>query len=309
MSAPPDPAAKLAALVASSLDGDLTTAALAGRAYQSRTQFHRLFRAVIEETPQAMRRRLQLERAAWALGRTRTPVTDIALDAGYGSLEAFTRAFRKAYNVSPSLYRRIGSPRTELPSPNGIHFRSLSTNKGANDMNLYEYFAGNESWHTGRLLEYASNLTDDQLDRPLGNLTEAVPFQEQSTTLRQVLENIIYTKEIWAAALLGKNDVSLTFTPPSERTPARLMDRLRLADTRIQEAFQTVSATNTWEDEFVDALCEPPETFTYASVFTHIITFNAHRRLQALDALRQLGVTTEGFGDPTEFERAAIVPR
>ena len=55
---------------------------------------------------------------------------------------------------------------------------------------------------------------------------------------------------------------------------------------------------------FVDALCEPAETFTYGGVFAHIMTFNAHRRLMALDALRQLGVQTEGFGDPMEYEES-----
>jgi AraC family transcriptional regulator len=109
---------------------------------------------------------------------------------------------------------------------------------------------------------------------------------------------------VWGAALLGKNNVNLNFTPASERTPARLMERLRVADANLQLAFHNVAAANTWDDEFVDALCEPPETFTYGSVFAHIITFNAHRRLQALDALRQLGVTPEGFGDPGEFERS-----
>jgi hypothetical protein len=39
-------------------------------------------------------------------------------------------------------------------------------------------------------------------------------------------------------------------------------------------------------------------------VFAHIMTFNAHRRLMALDALRQLGVQTEGFGDPMEYEES-----
>jgi len=51
-----------------------------------------------------------------------------------------------------------------------------------------------------------------------------------------------------------------------------------------------------WNDTFVDAVCaEPAETFTFGGVFAHIMTFNAHRRLMALDALRQLGVQTEGF--------------
>jgi AraC family transcriptional regulator len=35
------------------------------------------------------------------------------------------------------------------------------------------------------------------------------------------------------------------------------------------------------------------------------MTFNAHRRLMALDALRQFGIQTEGFGDPMEYEESA----
>src|SRR5438552_17369695 len=88
---------RLSAIVANSLDTQAKTQDLARQAYQSRTQFHRLFRAVVEETPVAMRRRLLLERAAYQLAHTGMPVTDVALDANYGSLGAFTRAFRQAY--------------------------------------------------------------------------------------------------------------------------------------------------------------------------------------------------------------------
>ena len=101
---------RLSAIVANSLDTQAKTQDLARQAYQSRTQFHRLFRTVVEETPAAMRRRLLLERAAYQLGHTGLPVTDVALDANYGSLEAFTRAFRRAFRTSPSLYRRIRDP-------------------------------------------------------------------------------------------------------------------------------------------------------------------------------------------------------
>ena len=94
---------RLSAIVVNSLDTQAQTRDLARQAYQSRTQFHRLFRAVAEETPAAMRRRLLLERAAYQLAHTGMSVTDVALDANYGSLEAFTRAFRKAFRTSPSL--------------------------------------------------------------------------------------------------------------------------------------------------------------------------------------------------------------
>src|SRR5437588_5160690 len=117
-----DAADRLSAIVANSLDTQAKTQDLARQAYQSRTQFHRLFRSVVDETPAAMRRRLLLERAAYQLGHTETSVTDIALDANYGSLEAFTRAFRKAFRTSPSIYRRMRDPHFHLPASNKIHF-------------------------------------------------------------------------------------------------------------------------------------------------------------------------------------------
>jgi methylphosphotriester-DNA--protein-cysteine methyltransferase len=64
-----DTADRLSAIVANSLDTQAKTQDLARQAYQSRTQFHRLFRTVVEETPGAMRRRLLLERAAYHPGR------------------------------------------------------------------------------------------------------------------------------------------------------------------------------------------------------------------------------------------------
>jgi AraC family transcriptional regulator len=97
-----DTANRLAGIVANSLDTQAKTQDLARQAYQSRTQFHRLFRTVVEETPGAMRQRLLLERAAYQLAHTGISVTDVALDANYGSLEAFTRAFRKAFGLLPA---------------------------------------------------------------------------------------------------------------------------------------------------------------------------------------------------------------
>src|SRR5271170_6707915 len=140
-----DTANRLSAIVANSLDTQAKTQDLARRAYQSRTQFHRLFRTVVEETPAAMRRRLLLERAAYQLGHTGMPVTDVALDANYGSLEAFTRAFRKAFRTSPSLYRRMRDPHFHLPAPNKIHFLALGPQKRGGDMDLFDRFAGNDS--------------------------------------------------------------------------------------------------------------------------------------------------------------------
>src|ERR1700747_849696 len=186
-----DAAGRLSTIVANSLDTRTKTQDLARQAYQSRTQFHRLFRTLVEETPAAMRRRLLLERAAYQLVHTGMSVTDVALDANYGS-EAFTRAFRKAFRISPSLYRRMRDPHFHLPASNKIHFfapgsytAGLST-KGGRDMDLFDRFAGNDSWHTRRLLEYAGTLTEEQLDRPLTTVVEMLPWREADKTLREL---------------------------------------------------------------------------------------------------------------------------
>src|SRR5712671_869108 len=300
----PNMADRLAAIVANSLDTPAKTHDLARQAYQSRTQFHRLFRAVVEETPAAMRRRLLLERAGYQLAHTGMSVTDVALDANYGSLEAFTRAFRKAFRNSPSLYRRMRDAHFHLPASNNIHFFALgSPAKGGGDMDLFDRFAGNDSWHTQRLLEYASTLSEEQLDRPLPTVVELLPWRESNKTLRQLLENIIFTKEVWTAALSG-TDMDMKGPPKSQRSPQAMLQRLEKTDAELHRIFSDIRNRSAWDDTFVDALCEPAETFTFGGVFAHIMTFNAHRRLIALDALRQLGVQTEGFGDPMEYEES-----
>jgi len=300
----PDIADRLSSIVANSLDTQTKTQDLARQAYQSRTQFHRLFRNVVEETPAAMRRRLLLERAAYQLAHIGTSVTDVALDAGFSSLEAFSRAFRKAFRISPSRYRRIRDPHFHLPASNKIHFFAPgSPTEGGRDMDLFDRFAGNDSWHTRRLLEYASALSDEQLDRPIPTVVELLPWRESNKTLRQLFENIIFTKEVWTAALSGTS-MDMNGPPPSQRSPQAMLQRLEKTDAELHRIFGDVRNRSAWDDTFVDALCEPAETFTFGGVFAHIMTFNAHRRLMALDALRHLGVETQGFGDPMEYEES-----
>jgi AraC-like DNA-binding protein/uncharacterized damage-inducible protein DinB len=297
---------RLSGVVLDSLDGTQTTDDLARRACQSRTQFHRVFRAIVEETPAAMRRRLLLERAAFQLANSDSTVTVIAFDANYNSLEAFTRAFRKAFRTSPSLYRRMRVAHTHLPAANGIHFHSPGCHlKGEGEMDLYDRFAGNDSWHTRQLLEYAAKLSDEQLDRQLNAVVEILPWRESTKSLRMLLENIIFTKEVWTAALAGRDmPNAVNGTPETERSPKAMRERLERTDKELHQIFQDVGRRGAWDDTFVDALCEPAETFTFGGVFAHIITFNAHRRLMALDALRCLGVKVEGFGDPMEYEQS-----
>jgi hypothetical protein len=258
---------------------------------------------MIEETPVAMRRRLLLERAAWQLSRTQLTVTEIGLEANYGSLEAFTRAFRKAFGISPSLYRRMGVTHTHLHTANGIHhYSGKDRTKGTGQfMDLFDIFSGQESWHTQRLLELAKTLNDEQLDRPLKNHIHVFPWEGPDKSLRQMLDRMVQTKEAWAAALTGASAPMFDKAPPEDRTPAAMQDRLEKADRAFNGVFADVRNRSAWEDTFVDALCEPPETFSFGGTFAHVITFNAYRRMVAIDVLRSLGVKVEGMGCPMEY--------
>jgi len=92
-------------------DHDTGPEELAARMHFSRYHFDRMIRSVAGEPPQALRRRILLERAAYRMITTTAPLIDIAVEAGYGSHEAFTRApspRRTAYLPRPG----AGSPAT-----------------------------------------------------------------------------------------------------------------------------------------------------------------------------------------------------
>jgi len=291
-------------LVLDSLDTESGADELARRTHRSRTQFFRLFQALIAESPGAMRKRFLLERAAWQLGRTRTPVTEIALDAGFGSLEAFSRSFSRAFQVSPSMYRRSGAWRIHLPAPNEFHYCGPQVrSKGANtDMDLFDLFAGTDSWYIQKLLEQASQLSDEQLDTPLRRKSQPVfGWDKPDQSLREILERLVLTKEVWTAALT--NGPMPDMAPPlAQRSAGALLKRADAVETTFQRVLREVRDRGAWEETFVDAMCEPPETFSFGGMFAHVITFNTIRRMMALEAFQELGVHISGIGCPTEFE-------
>src|SRR5207237_5293579 len=87
------------------LDEDLSLEKLARLAHFSPFHFHRICKALVGESVYEYVRRLRLEAAAILLKITDRSVTHIAFDAGYETHEAFTRAFRQLFGVSPSQFR------------------------------------------------------------------------------------------------------------------------------------------------------------------------------------------------------------
>lgn len=92
------------------LDTPLELAQLADVANFSRFHFHRIFAAWMGETVGDYARRRRLEVAAFRMScGTGGTVLDIALGTGFGSGEAFARAFKLKFGCTPSAWRQ-GTP-------------------------------------------------------------------------------------------------------------------------------------------------------------------------------------------------------
>ncbi len=159
--------------VAASLDEPVRANELAWRVHLSRSQLDRVVVAAGGEAPAALHRRILLERAALTLLDRRLNVLDVAVEAGYGSHEAFSRAFRRAYGSTPSAWR--SSPGViPLGAPNHVHFHPpggvrLPAQEEVTSVDLVLTMTDHHLWHVGQLIDRASRLEDAQLgtDRTL----------------------------------------------------------------------------------------------------------------------------------------------
>ncbi len=91
------------------LDKDLSLEKIAEELNYSRFYTARTFK---EHTGMTLYKYIQgrrLDEAARKLAETDQPIVEVALEAGYGSQQAFTQAFRCAYACTPQEYRRRGS--------------------------------------------------------------------------------------------------------------------------------------------------------------------------------------------------------
>ena len=285
-------------LVVDSLDHpDADGRALARRASFSRDHLDRLLAAATGESPVALRRRLLLERAAWQLRTGAATPTEAAAAAGYGSLAAFSRSFKRAYGVPPTA---LGPDRpVQLDAPNGIHFHPPAglLVPGAHHGNgdLADRMVGHHLARTRELLGAAATLPPDALARPLRPGFVAMWFEGEEADAATMCERLVFTLEVWAAAMGG-------LPVPEPRPEVALLDRFEAAAKAFARIARAIRDRGAWDDAFVDALCEPPQSFTYGGVLAHVLEFGAIRREMLASVLRELGATVEPTGDPILWE-------
>ena len=284
-------------LVLASLDEqEANGSALARRAHFSRDHLDRILAGATGETPAALRRRLLLERAAWQIRTGAVLPSEAATAAGYGSLAAFSRAFARAYGEPPSSY----SGPIQLDAPNGIHFHPPAglLIPGAREpvprRDLTERLVSHHLDRVRELLEAAATLPAAELERPLRPGFVAVWFEGEEPSAAMMAERLVFTLEVWIAAMAGK---------PLPRTRADdLLSRFDRASRSFARLARAVRDAGAWDDAFVDALCEPPQSFTYGGVLAHILSLGAVRREMLASVLAELGARPPSSGDPIEWE-------
>ena len=92
------------------LSADLAISELAREPGLSPFHFLRQFKALTGLTPHQYVRRARLRTAAAALLNSRENILDIALDAGFGDVSNFNRAFSAEFGVSPRAFRAHNRP-------------------------------------------------------------------------------------------------------------------------------------------------------------------------------------------------------
>jgi AraC-like DNA-binding protein len=298
MSIATDPFAAFVGVLAGALDdGDATGDVLASRLYLSRFHFDRVISAVAGEPPAAFRRRILLERAAYRLVTTRRTILDVAVEAGYGSHEAFTRAFARRYGSSPQRWRRHPS-QIQIEAPSDVHFQPpgslrLPAARRITAMDLLTRMVEHHIWLIGQFVDRADRLSDEQLDRKI-----EISVDEDEQSLRSLLSRLIGQMDMWNSAIATRDyDWSLE----EHENVASMRRRLESAGQTFLSHVRSAIDENRLDETFVDALCEPAEVFTYGGMIAHVLTFAAHRRTLVALALDNAGISDLGWGDPMKW--------
>ena len=300
MSTTTDTFARFVDVLAGTLDDhDASGETLASRLHLSRFHFDRLVSAAAGEPPATLRRRILLERAAYRLITTDDDLLRVALDAGYSSHEAFTRAFARAYGQAPSRWRRQPT-RFQIEAPSKVHFNPpgglrVPAHGKVTAMDLLTRMVEHHVWLVEEMLTRAEGLSDDVLDASVDISVDGI---DHEPTLRSLLSRLVGQLAMWDAAT---NDQPYDFDVERNESVADMRTRLAQSGPAFLTQVRTIVDEGRLDETFVDAICDPPEVFTYGGMIAHVLTFAAHRRTLVCGALSDAGVTDLGSGDPMRW--------
>ena len=125
--------------IKSNLDKDLSLEKLASISLFSKFYFHRVFKSMCGENLNDFVNRTRIESSAFFLiHRPESPITSIAYDVGFSSPSAYSRAFKKRYDMTPSLWRDANSLQSKICTlDSNIGQMNNNTSKDFNKVTLY----------------------------------------------------------------------------------------------------------------------------------------------------------------------------
>jgi len=272
---------------------------LAAMVHLSRSHFDRLVAASAGETPTRFRRRVLLERAAFRLLSSDAGVLEVAVEAGYQSHEAFTRAFTRAYGVAPREWRREPTV-VLLDAPNRVHFHPpaglrLPASRGGSSMDLVVRMVEHHVWLVGEMIERAARLDDGLLDRPVATANTDV---DDEPTVRSLLSRLVGQMDMWNHAIALRD---YDWAIESHETIAGLRRRLAHVGPAFLEHVRRTADEGRLDDTFVSLQDTPAKVYTYGGLIAHVLTFAAYRRTLVVGALATAGIDDLGFGDPRDW--------
>ena len=92
------------------LDRKISVHEIAAASHYSTYHYSRIFKALVGDTPKEYLRKRRLTLAAKRLLTEDVGILELALECQFDSQEAFTRAFKALFDMTPAQYRKINEP-------------------------------------------------------------------------------------------------------------------------------------------------------------------------------------------------------
>ena len=150
-------------------------------------------------------------------------------------------------------------------------------------MDLLTRMVEHHVWLVGEMVTARRAAPDDELDAPIEISVDGI---DDEPTIRSLLVAARRPAGMWNAAIAT---APTTSTSRSTRASSSMRARLAEAGPAFLGQVREVVDEGRLDETFVDAICEPPEVFTYGGMIAHVLTFAAHRRTLSCGALTDAG--------------------
>ena len=115
-----------------------------------------------------------------------------------------------------------------------------------------------------------------------------VSFEGEEASAALMAERLVSTLEVWVrAAIEGE---------PIPSGGGELGPRFERSALRFERLAKRIRDRGAFDDAFVDALCEPPQSFTYGGMLEHVLSRGSVRREALASVLAELGYAYASSG-------------